>query len=452
MQRTTVQVAIVGAGVAGLEAARILHAHGIELIVLEARERIGGRIFTLHDETAPIPIELGAEFVHGSAPELRQISSEAKTAVYDIGGERWRSHRGTFRRFDEFWRLLDLVMRRLDAKRKPDRSFEQFLRTKPGGSRHAAARGVALQWVTGFHAADPGRVSERALADGGSPRGDVRERRLGRFADGYDAVPRWIARDIASRIQLGSTVSTIRWEPGAASIDARQPIGESTTILDTRAVIVTASLGVLQAAPDEQGAIAFEPPLDGDRPKFDAFRGMEMGAVMRVTLAVRDTFWTSERFIRRAHTQNLDRLTFVHTSDEDFPVWWTPYPMSSPMLVAWTGGTRARKLSVLADEEAAHRAIGSLARQFGFKRREADRLVTATWLHNWDTDPHSRGAYSYTLVGGVDASSKLARPIHGTLFFAGEATDSEGRTGTVHGAIATGQRVAKQVLRALRVR
>jgi monoamine oxidase len=308
---------------------------------------------------------------------------------------------------------------------------------------------MALQWVTGFHAADPARASERALAEGGSPGDDVRERRIGRFRDGYDSVPRWIARDIASLVRLGAVVSAVRWQPGAISLDVRQPTGESVTAIEARALIITAPLGVLHARPGELGAIAFDPPLDLDRVKSEALRGMDMAAVMRATLAVREPFWTSDRFIRRAKSQNLDRLTFVHTSDDDFPVWWTAYPMSAPVLVAWIGGTRARELSALDDDQAKDRAKNALARQFRLPRREVHRLVTGTWIHNWENDPYARGAYSYMLVGGSEAPAKLARPIQRTLFFAGEASDAEGRTGTVHGAIATGRRAAKQVLRAL---
>ena len=449
VQPTTVQVAILGAGVAGLEAARLLQASGVELIVLEARERIGGRIFTLHDETSAVPIELGAEFVHGEAPELRETAHDARAPIYDIGGERWHSSNGTLERLDDFWPMLNAVMKRLDAKREPDRSFEQFLKTRPGGAPLARARTMALQWVEGFHAADPARASERALADGGSPGDDVRERRLGRFRDGYDSVPRWIARDVASRVRLGAVVSGIRWQPGAISLDVRQASGDSVTALEARAAIITAPIGVLHAPPGEPGAIAFDPPLDLDRVKSDALRRMDMGAVIRVTIAVREPFWTSKRFVRRAKSQNLDRLAFLHTSDADFPVWWTAYPASTPLLVGWTGGPRARALSSIGDDQATDRATDALARQFRLGRREARRLVTGAWTHNWENDPYARGAYSYILVGGSDAPAKLARPMQGTLFFAGEASDAEGRTGTVHGAIATGRRAAKQLLRVL---
>lgn len=94
-------------------------------------------------------------------------------------------------------------------------------------------------------------------------------------------------------------------------------------------------------------------------------------------------------------------------------------------------------------------ASAALARHTGLPRRAIASMIEQTWMHDWEHDPYSRGAYSYQMVGGSDAPAELAKPIRGTLFFAGEASEASGGTGTVHGAIATGTRAAKQVLRAL---
>jgi len=107
-------------------------------------------------------------------------------------------------------------------------------------------------------------------------------------------------------------------------------------------------------------------------------------------------------------------------------------------------------MAQLAPEEIKARAVGSLARVCDVPLRRMRTMVESTWLHDWEHDPFARGAYSYARVGGAEAPWKLAQPIDGTLFFAGEATDPEGRTGTVDSAIATGRRAARQVLRALR--
>ena len=443
---------VIGAGVAGLAAARALQDAGVDFIVLEARERIGGRIFTARDAELPVGVELGAEFVHGSAPELHEIVRAARLTLCDIEGERWQSRSGALRPLGEaFWSELEAVMSRLPDRARDDRSFQEFLKKRPGGKRLANARRLALQWVEGFHAADPSLISAVALAEGGSPGDDQRERRLGRILDGYDTVPRWIARDLTDRIRLGAVVTAVEWGSDAVRLRVAGGTDPDATI-EARAVIVSVPLGVLKAQDGERGAIAFDPPLESDPYKSDALRGMEMGVVTRVGLRVEDMFWTGERYVRRTKSQDLDRLAFLHTTDAEFAVWWTAYPVAAPLLVAWAGGPHARELASLGDDEIRERAMRALARQFSLSVRDASRLVTAAWTHNWQHDPFARGAYSYVQVGGRDAPSKLARPLRQTVFFAGEASDREGRTGTVHGAIATGRRAAKELIRAFSAR
>jgi monoamine oxidase len=120
------------------------------------------------------------------------------------------------------------------------------------------------------------------------------------------------------------------------------------------------------------------------------------------------------------------------------------------VIVGWRGGLQARRLAQMSSTQIERRAIDALAQSLGVRPQRMQRLVERTWLHDWEHDPFSRGAYSYQLVGGADAPATLARPLKGSLFFAGEAADSQGATGTVHGAIDSGRRAAAQVLRALR--
>src|SRR5919205_1651693 len=119
-----IDVAVVGAGVAGLSAARELTAHGLTVEVLEARRRIGGRILTLRDPHLAVPVELGAEFVHGSAESTQHVAREAGLTICDIAGERWQSDGTRLRPLDDFWERLDRIMGRLAReKRRADRSF-----------------------------------------------------------------------------------------------------------------------------------------------------------------------------------------------------------------------------------------------------------------------------------------------------------------------------------------
>ena len=418
-----------GAGASGLAAARSLRERGLRVEVLEARDRIGGRVFTHRDPRAPAPIELGAEFVHGSAREVMAIVREAGLLAVDVCGERWE-HRGTRRiPSKDFWSRLERIMSRMSASRDPDRSFHEFLATAPGGRKLARDRALAREYVEGFHAADPLRISERALAKGGSPQGDAEEQRIGRVLDGYDHVPGWLARKPHDSVRLRTTVRSIEWEPGAVRIES------SKGSFNARAAIITLPIGVLQARPGDVGAIRIHPAIATHE---EALSLVTTGPVTRMVLLFREEFWRKGA---------LANLTFLQGSDPDIGVWWTLAPLRAPMLVGWAGGRRGAALALLSLDERRELAIGAAARNFGIPRRRLASLLVDCWTHNWEDDPFARGAYSYPLVGGSRAGEMLAKPIRGTLYIAGEATVEESDSGTVHGAIRSGHRAAKQVAR-----
>lgn len=439
---------IVGAGAAGLAAARHLVDAGVDVCVLEARDRIGGRVYTTRDSHTPIPIELGAEFVHGRAPELLALIEDASLTMVDIGGTRFRVRGRTLRPFGDFWEQLDSVMRRLDGdRRRRDRSFEDVLAANPGGRRLAEARQLARRYVEGFHAADPSRVSAQALAENGSPGDDTRERRIGRVLEGYDRVLAWLAAPVDDRVRLSSVVTDIEWEPRRVSVHTRCADGRRTGPIEARAVIVTVPVGVLGADPGDEGAIRFSPAIEQKKTWLERIAS---GTVVRVVLRCQERFWAEEAFTKRHEADDLDTWSFLHGRDDPFPTWWTAYPSVAPVLVGWCGGPCARAIVRESPDAILDAAIAALARHVGLPRRGMASMVEQTWMHDWEHDPYSRGAYSYQMVGGIDAPAELAKPIRGTLFFAGEASEASGGTGTVHGAMATGTRAAKQVLRTLR--
>jgi monoamine oxidase len=435
---TSFDVAIVGAGVAGLAAMRYLEERGIRTCVLEARDRIGGRIYTVRDSGVPHPIELGAEFVHGSAPELLAIARQAGLLLYAVEGERWQSRRGRLTKLEDFWEQLETVSKHLDA-RKADRSFADFLDDAPGGRTATAARSLARAFVEGFHAADARRISTRALADGGIP-SDEEERRQLRVGDGYDHVPGWLAGGFLDRIITGAVVERIDWEEDGVELSISRRTEPATT-MTARAAIITVPLGVLLTPPGEPGAITFAPSL----PILDRVRGrLTMGSVVRVILLFRDRWW-----VDRPRGDSLESMSFLHGDSGDVQVWWSLHPAQVPVMVGWAGGPAAIRLAGRDPQEIQDRAVTALAKNLGLPRRRVSSRVEACWTHDWESDPFARGAYSYALVGGSEAAAELARAIKGTLWFAGEAADSEGRNGTVHGAIGSGRRAAASVVRAL---
>lgn len=434
-------VVIIGAGAAGLAAAQRLNSRGIDVVVLEARDRIGGRVWTERPRSLSIPIELGAEFLHGETPELNEIARGAGLRIMDLEAHRWTSAHGKLRLMDNFYEQLDRVMRRLDEKRDPDRSFADALarmRSVPSADRQ-----LAIQYVEGFDAADITRISERALAEGGSPRDDVRQRRVGRVVEGYGSVIDALAAPVLARIRLGTVVTRVRWRENHVELEARAHGGDPLPPLSARAAVISVPLGVLQMPPGALGGIEFDPPL---RDKQRAAAMLVMGGVVRVSLQLDEPFWTEKRFARRMGDDRLYTLAFLQSSEKvPFPVWWTPYPIRAPLLVGWRGGPGALEMAGRTRDEIISSAIGSLAKMVGMSRSGLQRHVVAEYTHDWMDDPFARGAYSYVGVGGMNASGQLARPVQGTLFFAGEHADRERRNGTVHGAIASGWRAADQI-------
>jgi monoamine oxidase len=436
-------VAVVGAGVAGLAAMRALEQKGLSTKVFEARDRIGGRIYTVRDPRVTYPIELGAEFVHGAAPEVVEIIDDARLVAYSIEGQRLRSRHGRLTGVQDFFHELDSVMGLLKAT-DPDRSFAEFLADSPGGRRARDARALARSFVEGFHGADTHRISAKALADGGSPGEDPEEQRQMRIADGYDRVPARLIDGFEDRVLTDTVVEQIRWERGGVELRLRRKDRSPLPAVRAQAAVITVPLGVLLAVEDDVGAIQFSPSV----PTVEEARAqLTMGTVARVILLFRERWW-ADRLDSAPRNTYSDALSFLYGESTDFPVWWTMHPAHLPVMVGWGGGPDARKMAGRPLDQVRDIAVRSLAKNLGVTRRRIDSQLVDCWMHDWQQDPFSRGAYSYSLVGGSDGATRLARSVQGTLWFAGEAADPDGRNGTVHGAIGSARHAARSIVRA----
>src|SRR5262249_23300846 len=140
---------------------------------------------------------------------------------------------------------------------------------------------------------------------------------------------------------------------------------------------------------------------------------------------------------------------FAHSPSAAVPTWWRPLPFDQPVLVGWAGGRHAAALSQHSQNWILERGLESLVQIFRLRRAELESLLESARVVDWQADPHSRGGYCVVPVGAVPMQEQLSVPIRDTLFFAGEATHITGFAGTVHGAIETGERGAREVLRRL---
>jgi monoamine oxidase len=425
-------VIVIGAGAAGLAAARSLAGRSLRVILLEARDRVGGRVWPEESTRNGVAAELGAEFIHGPARETMEILRAAGIAALDTGDDSWTcSDGGDLRRnADDFASAVDIFDAARELKR--DESVDQFLRRFDHDPTKRAMADLARAFAEGFDAADPTIASARAIADEWRSGVDFASARpLG----GYRPVFEWL-RDACFAAGVHSFLSTIvrriSWGRGTVAVDTIGTDGKSQT-MHARAAVVTIPVGVLKHQGDET-AVVFEPDLPAD--KRDALQSIEMGSAVKVALWFRTAFWEQVQDGRYRDS------AFFRCPGHTFPTYWTQFPLRSELVVAWSGGPKAIALRGVSQPERIERALSGFGSVFGelaLARKEFERGVT----HDWDLDPLSRGAYSYVTVGGGDARAMLGAPVDETLFFAGEAISNDGQGGTVNGALETGERAAR---------
>jgi monoamine oxidase len=228
-----------------------------------------------------------------------------------------------------------------------------------------------------------------------------------------------------------------------ASVESRAGDGAALPTLSAKMVIVTLPLAVLKA-----GVVKFDPPLPA---KQRAMAKLETGQIFKIILRFREAFWESPEFLQeRRHHNRSDgaSLNFLHAPGGEVPTWWTAAPVRAPILTGWVGSVTAEALLSEEPQTRLERSLVALSEILAVPRRELEAQLDSWSSHDWRADPFARGAYSYIGVGGIGAPRTLGRPVNGTLFFAGEATNGE-QIGTVAGALASGRRAAREALRVL---
>ena len=449
--RKRVDVLVLGAGAAGLAAARDLSHAGLRVTIIEARPRVGGRILTLHDSRSPVPLELGAEFIHGGRAETLFLAQAAGLAVLELPDSHDLATAGRFKAMDGFWELVDRMnhdlARRL-VRRGRDFPVSEYLDSR---SVPASRRGMLRDFLQGFYAAHPDRLSAQSLAvevRGTAERDEVAGGQF-RIANGGDALMKWLRDGLdpdRTELRLSTVAQSVQWKGGAVRVACRGADRAPLPTVSARTAVVTLPLAVLKA-----GMLRFDPALPA---KQRALAGLETGQVFKIVLRFREAFWESPEFLKeRRGPSGAGRggLNFLHAHGIEVPTWWTTLPVRSPVLVGYVGAVAAEQLLAEEPPSRLERTLVALSEILAVPRRELEDQLDASASHDWRADPFARGAYSYIGVGGIGAPRALGRPVEGTLFFAGEATNGP-QIGTVAGALASGRRAAREVLRVLRGR
>ena len=440
---------VVGAGAAGLAAAETLGRAGRKVVMLEARDRAGGRAHSVDVPGHSWPVELGPEFIHGR-PEvtLRRLRAFG-TAWIDTADASWYAQEGCLvpDESDED-AAASLVRRALTAlEPEADRDVASAIRAVSSGEREDDdAEMTVLGMVKGFDAADPERASLRAIGEEWA--GDASlETASARPVGGYRAL--WRAElalllALAVDLRFGYCVRRVEHDGDEVRVFARDA-GGCEWIISAPHVVVTIPLGVLQIEPGpgselETGTIAFSPPLP-ERVR-SALGQLAMGPVVKAMIAFRTPFWETILDGRL-----IDAAFLRAPRHAPFRVIWTTLPTRTSVLTAWAGGSDVRP-PLDGDESGVIEAVYTTLRAMFGADVEALARTEARWacVHDWQRDPFARGAYSYVLAGGCGSRDILQEPINGRVFFAGEAFAQHGEGGTVAGALTTGEDAARRVL------
>ncbi len=425
---------VVGGGVAGLAAALALGREGISVQVLEARERLGGRVFTRRPRGWPGPVELGAEFIHEGNEALWALLREHKLRAARVPEAHWNFHDGTVHPLADVAAQIGRVMRRIQPRRMRGWSFRDFLRA-PGAALRAEGRELAAGFVEGFEAAPQEKMSAAAVAGETLEPGEQYV-----LPGGYARLVEALAGQLPCacvRVRRQTVVRAIAWRRGEVIAQ------DGERVFSARAAILTLPLGVLQARPPQRGAVRFQPGLGA---KQALVARMQVGHVIRLTVRFAPRAWP---VIVPLALQRAGRaFGFIHSRIAGVPVWWSLG--EDCVLTGWAGGPAAVALARRTEEGVTRHALRSLAEIFGTPAVALQRAWRGHVVHNWSRDPFSRGAYSFAAAGLDDAAERLREPLEETLFFAGEATADGAEIGTVHGALAWAPRAAEEVRRVLR--
>lgn len=418
------EIIIIGAGASGLSAALRL-TDQYHVTILEARNRIGGRIHTLDKSEFTSVVELGAEFIHGNLPTTFELIQKYNLKTTPAGGIPIRLVNGKLVPGDFYFDHWDEFAKQL-RKLKQDLPVAEFLNIYFKDEKYESLRNSIRGFAEGYDAADTNLASIFALRDEWLNERDEKQFRL---VDGYGKLMQCMADDVQLKggdIILNSAVNQIKWNKNNVEVGCLS--GEKYT---AERLIITVPVGVMQSK-----SIKFLPAI----PHIEsAFQKLGYGHVIKFLFEFESKLWETD------NAPAVKNMGFLFAQAE-IPTWWTQYPSPQPLLTGWLAGPSAHALKTKSDDELDKIALHSLSDIFGMDINEISNKLIAKQLINWPADEFAMGAYSYATVNAHEARKIIMQGVDDTIWFAGEGIYDGREMGTVEAALASGKKIAENFL------
>jgi monoamine oxidase len=426
------EVIIIGAGAAGLMAALELSKAGKKIIVLEARDRLGGRIHSESNSLTGGLTELGAEFIHGRMPLTFKLLKQYGIDFYKLRGSIWQVKKNKLEQDEEIIKDHHHQLQIKIKELKKDLPVLEFLDREFPPEKYPELRKTVTRFVEGYGAADVSRASTFAFRNDWA---DTKDWEQYKIKGGYGKLIQCIAGDFVKEgglIYPEKVVTEINWKKNSVEVGCAD--GKTFT---SKKVILTVPPGVLS----DEKSIGFIPAIPE---KISLAAQLGFGAVIKVLCLFRESFWRDMQ-VQKNLGENLDKLFFLF-SEEEIPTWWTQYPEEVPLLTGWLSGKKAVLHSTSPEDVVLALSLKSLANIFKLDENFLRGQLVGSEIVNWTQDPFSRGAYVYDTVNGKEKAKELEAPLGHTLYFAGEAFAYDEGTGMVESALASGLKTSEKVI------